>query len=135
MRHPRDSRGFTLVELLIALTVFAIGLLALASMQITAIRANSSANRLTHEAAMAQGIMEQIRAWRPDDVRLASDATDQDWTFANGTTTYNEPHTADLTAVYTVATDTPVSDVSQVTVTVQSPEGQVTLTEYKKTVN
>jgi len=130
MAAGSDNRGFTLIEILVALTIFAIALLALAGMQFTAIRANSSANRLTQETAMAHGIMEQIRSWRPDDGRLSSDATDEDWVFKDGTTTRDG-----MTAVYSVAVDTPVGGVAQVTVDVTGAQSRtITLTEFKKTI-
>jgi type IV pilus assembly protein PilV len=43
----RNDPGFTLIEVLGALTIFAIGILAVASMQISAINGNATANRLT----------------------------------------------------------------------------------------
>ena len=43
----KKQDGFTLIEVLIALTIFAVGLLAIAAMQTSAIRMNSSGNRLT----------------------------------------------------------------------------------------
>ncbi len=43
----KKQDGFTLIEVLIALTIFAVGLLAIAAMQTSAIRMNSTGNRLT----------------------------------------------------------------------------------------
>ena len=130
MTAPMDNRGFTLVELLIALTIFAIGLLALAGMQLTAIQANSSSDRLSLETAAAQGIMEEIRSWRPNDGRLEANHSNLDWTFPDNSTVRDG-----MTAKYSITTSNPVTDVATVSVTVTGPTGgQVTLTEYKKTV-
>jgi len=43
----KTQDGFTLIEVLIAVTIFAVGLLAIAAMQTTAIRMNSTGGRLT----------------------------------------------------------------------------------------
>jgi type IV pilus assembly protein PilV len=43
----KQQDGFTLIEVLIALTIFAVGLLAIAAMQTSAIRMNATGNRLT----------------------------------------------------------------------------------------
>ena len=41
----RCNQGFTLIEVLIALAIFAVGFLALSSMQITAINTNANSRR------------------------------------------------------------------------------------------
>lgn len=55
-----EQKGFSLVELLIAITIFAVGLLSVAGMQVTALRGNSTANTITVNAAIASGIMEKL---------------------------------------------------------------------------
>jgi len=54
--------GFSLIEVLVALTIFAIGLLALASMQMTAINGNAISQRLTTETSVAEGVMEWLQS-------------------------------------------------------------------------
>ena len=62
MTHRIDDRGFTFVELLIVIAVFSIGILAVASMQVTSINANASA-RLSGEAtALAANQIEALMA-------------------------------------------------------------------------
>lgn len=77
----QNQQGFTLLELLIAISIFAVGLLSIASMQITAIRTNSSANTLTAGSALAAGILEEILAWPADEGVLASDSSNNAWNF------------------------------------------------------
>ena len=52
--------GFSLVELLIAILILAIGLLGLAELQITATKANSQSETLLAASAIAQQVIEEI---------------------------------------------------------------------------
>lgn len=56
------NNGFTLVELMIAIVVLSIGLLASASMQISAVHMNSSASALTEATNIAQCRLEEVMA-------------------------------------------------------------------------
>jgi type IV pilus assembly protein PilV len=56
------ENGFTLIELMIAIVVLSIGLLASVSMQISAINMNSSANALTEATNIARCRLEEAMA-------------------------------------------------------------------------
>lgn len=56
----RDN-GFTLIEVLIAVVLVAIGLLAVAGLQTTAIRGNSFARQTTLATQLAEEMVERIR--------------------------------------------------------------------------
>lgn len=62
-----NQSGFSLVELLIAVLILAVGLLGLAELQISAIRANSQSATSTAAAALAQKIVERVAAMDADD--------------------------------------------------------------------
>jgi type IV pilus assembly protein PilV len=57
-----QARGFTLLEVLVAISVFAMGLLAVATMQLTAIGGNRSGNRLTAATFLAEAQLETLKA-------------------------------------------------------------------------
>jgi type IV pilus assembly protein PilV len=59
-RATANQKGFSLVELLIAVTLLSIGLLAAASMQGTALTQNVRANRHTVATAVAEQVMEDL---------------------------------------------------------------------------
>lgn len=69
-RTIKKQKGFTLLELLIAMMLLAIGLLATASMQGTAIHANSLSNRLSVATTLAQQVAEEITSLSKTDTLL-----------------------------------------------------------------
>jgi prepilin-type N-terminal cleavage/methylation domain-containing protein len=62
------EKGFTLVEVLIAVMVLAIAFLAMYQMQAMAVRGNETANQVTIATMLAQDKMEEIRNTNYDDV-------------------------------------------------------------------
>ena len=56
-----DGNGFTLIEILIAMTVAATGLLSLAFMQCIAIKDNTLSGRFTQATFLAQNILECVK--------------------------------------------------------------------------
>jgi prepilin-type N-terminal cleavage/methylation domain-containing protein len=73
-RPRRASGGFTLIEVTIALGVFAVGMLALAAMQLQAMRSGSSGRHATHAAAIAQSQMERLQRLRWTDLATTGGA-------------------------------------------------------------
>jgi type IV pilus assembly protein PilV len=58
----KNEDGYTLIEVLIALTIFAVGLLAVAGMQTSAIRMNSTAGNLTNLSTWGMNKIEELIA-------------------------------------------------------------------------
>lgn len=65
-----DDRGFTLLEVLFALGIFAIGILAVAGMQIRAVNLNTTARMQTEATVVAADWMERLAGLSFDDARL-----------------------------------------------------------------
>lgn len=135
--HFDNNQGFSLIELLIALTIFAIGLLALAGMQVTAIRGNSTAHSLTTVTDLSDGLIEQLWARSGDDPLLSMAVNDvawpenfqlpdtpAQWELAGGGT---------LSATYTIVPNQPIAGVSQISVVVASNTRTLTKTAMKRT--
>jgi len=66
----QDEKGLTLLEVLVAMVVLSLGLLALTKMQITAIQVNAASGRLTQGTAFAQDKLEQLMALPYTDPQL-----------------------------------------------------------------
>jgi type IV pilus assembly protein PilV len=58
-----NQHGFTLVELVIAISLMAIGVFAVIGVQIVALQSNSIANQLSVANTLAQDALEDILSW------------------------------------------------------------------------
>jgi len=56
----RSTRGFTLIEVMIAMVILAVGLLALMAMQIVSIKANAFSSEMTYSTMLAQQQLETL---------------------------------------------------------------------------
>lgn len=68
-----DDRGFTLVEAIIAVAVFSIGILSVYLVQTTAVRGNSTASGISTASSWAADRIEKIIALEYDDGAIADD--------------------------------------------------------------
>ncbi len=91
--NEKQSReaGFTLLEVIIAISILTVGLLAVATMQTAAIRGNDAAYRITESATWAQDRLEFLMALPYDNSALdnGTGKTDPMTTPANYTITYD----------------------------------------------
>lgn len=78
------QNGFTLIEILIAITVFAIGMMAVALMQSSAIKGNYASSGMTEAVTLAQDRLDLLMALDP-----SSDPELQD---TNGNGTNQDPN-------------------------------------------
>ena len=130
IKKSQKDQGFTLIEVLIAITIFAVGLLAVATMQISAIRVNSTAGQITTRMTWAQDKLEELMALPYSDPWI-EDLGDP----PSGTDTAGNAHqetTSDgHTISWTVKDDTPISSTKLITVKVTG-RGKVTQVSYVK---
>ena len=68
MKRRQSQRGFTLLELMLTLTVTTIGLIGLLSLHLSIARGNDAANRSAEASQIANGTIEQLRAARIPDM-------------------------------------------------------------------
>lgn len=72
-QRPRGNQGYTLIEVLIAMAVFAIGILAIFSLQVTSTSSNALARGLTENYTAAMDKTEELLALPYDDADLDPD--------------------------------------------------------------
>ena len=137
-----NEKGFTLLEILIAMTILSVGLLALAEMTVYVIRSNTAGNKITGATVLAQDKLEKLRNLSYTDAQLDdadSDNTDYDTNIHSTPALFTSPDHIDdgsggsitggsvtignsLQMVWNVAADmagnTPVTGVKTVTVIV-----------------
>ena len=77
--HKLKEEGYSLVEVLIAITVLAFGLMAVATMQVTAIKTNATASGISQGVTLAQAKAEELMNLSYSDlVDATGDGTDED---------------------------------------------------------
>lgn len=103
----RKDEGFTLIEVLIAISIFAVGLLAIAAMQTSAIRVNSSAAQLTELNTWGIDKLEQLMALPYTDPQLQAAGSPFQETTSDG---YN--------VTWNVINDSPVPNSTLIRITV-----------------
>jgi len=139
-----NMRGFSLLELLIAITLLAIGLLAAATMQGIAMNANSSANRISTATMVGQQVAEDLCSLKITDTLLHTAVTNATYNrlFDQATNSSTAaavliPGAGTFSAQYDIAPNTPMTGTTQITVRVYykgSTTPIVTCSTYKRVV-
>lgn len=117
IRKPKKDQGFTLIEILIALTIFSVGMLAVGAMQVSSIKVNSTANKITKRMTRAQDKLEELMSLPYNDPWL-QDLGDPPSGLDSAGNIHEETTSDGYTISWTVTNDSPVSNAKLVTVTV-----------------
>ena len=112
MKMLNSDSGVTLIEILIAVTILAIGLLGVAGLQVTAIKGNSHGNTISQATAIAEEQVETIRNMDYSEV-----------TFDPNPLIENNIDGTIYTRTTEVEDNTPLTDLKRVTVTVSWSAG------------
>ncbi len=74
--NPLYKYGFTLIEVMIAISILSMGILAVTNMQTTSIRISASSSKLTTALMITQSLAEELMSLKFDDTKL-SDLTEE----------------------------------------------------------
>ena len=106
-RFEKSEQGFTLIEVLIAMSIFAVGILAVATMQISFVQGNASSRRYTEASILAGDRAEQLMALSYDDPDLDP---------------AGNPHQEDggnnYTVMWTIVEDIPLTNTKTISIAV-----------------
>lgn len=72
MKILKSEEGFSLLEVLIAITILTVALLGLGLMQVTAISANRNSHQFGQASAFAEQVLEQMKASPFDSIQTSS---------------------------------------------------------------
>ena len=111
IREKRGQQGFTLIEVLMAMAIFSVGILAVGAMQITSTNSNASARIHTEEYTWVVDQIERMTALDYEHNELDPGYHPP---VAQG------PYTVD----WTVVDNTPVTGAKRITVTADGPHRQ-----------
>jgi len=136
----KEQKGFTIVEVMIALAIFSIGYLAYSGLQITATKANTKARWLTQAVTCATDKIEQLLDLPYTHADLTAGthtlAEDADGIDNNSDGRIDEPaETGPLSFTWTVTDDAPIANVKTININItwSNPYGQNTMDlEYYK---
>ena len=120
LRLQSKREGFTLIEVMIALVILAVGILALATMQIVSIRTNAFSTDMSYATMLAQTQFEQFRNMDYDSIPPTGTTV-----IPTSETPKGIPYTIDLT----VNDDQPATDMKTIELEVQwqgAPAGSAT---------
>jgi type IV pilus assembly protein PilV len=106
----RNEDGFTLVELMITLVILSIGLVALAGLQISAIKGNTFSKRMTAAVSIANQKLEQLK-----DTAYANIVSESSTQVTQSNMTFYRQ--------VTVTNNTPLANTKTVNVTVTWSDG------------
>ena len=130
IKKSQKDHGFTLIEVLIAISIFAVGLLAVATMQLSAIRVNSTAGQITTRMTWAQDKLEELMALPYSDPWIEDLGDPPSGTDSAGNA-HQETTSDGYIISWTVTNNTPISSTKLITVAVTG-RGKVTQVSYVK---
>ncbi len=116
-----NNGGFTLIEMLIAFFILAVGLTALISMQGTGLKANTVSNRISVSSMLAEQIMEDIvsRGVTTGAIDLRTSVSNVSYVDpVTSSATINVNGAGSFNATYSITPNQPISGTSEIQVTV-----------------
>jgi len=124
MNKFKKNQGYTLVEVLIAMAIFALGFLSLATIQIKSIRQNASAQMYTEATTMATESMERLISLPYDHLDLDQNANPHSMTTGGYTVMWNVQADNPVTATKTIVMNVTGANPYAKPITISFVKGQ-----------
>lgn len=129
------DKGFTLLELLIAMSILSIGLLGLATMLSSGIGTDRFAHMVAVEGSISSSVVEEITSRGGSDPIFLTAVSGAVYDLDPATSaTTRVVNGRNYSASYSVSPDTPVAGMSTVVVNVTSGTRTVSMTAFKSTI-
>jgi len=124
MNNFKKNQGYTLVEVLIAMAIFALGFLSLATIQIKSIRQNASAQMYTEATTMATESMERLISLPYDHLDLDQNANPHSMNTGGYTIMWNVQADNPVTATKTIVMNVTGANPYAKPITIRFVKGQ-----------
>lgn len=124
MNEFKKNQGYTLVEVLIAMAIFALGFLSLATIQIKSIRQNASAQMYTEATTIAAESMERLISLPYDHLDLDQNANPHSMTTGGYTIMWNVQADNPVTATKTIVMNVTGANPYAKPITISFVKGQ-----------
>lgn len=116
--------GFTIVEVLIAISILTVGMLATASMQISAIRGNDLSGSTTEAVNLAQQQLETIINMNYNNPAIADSQTGNNADLSSITIVDSQQASGKYTIITNVADNAPITNTKTIVVIVTWENGR-----------
>ena len=140
-----DQKGFTVIEVMIAVAILAVGILGVASMQMNAIRSNKLSDDITCALTLSEDKMEELLGLDYNNPELEDTVTENDADLSRTDAGYIDKEELNIDEagkagaghfrrVWNIADDIPIENNKTITVIVlwDNGEHQVSLTSIKR---
>jgi type IV pilus assembly protein PilV len=144
IRIVNEQKGFTILEVLVAISILTVGLLAVATMQVSAVRGNNLSSNVTVALALAEDKMEYLLVSDYNDPSLQDNIAGNNTnlsTITSGNVDYEElniDETGDVGGkyrrVWNIANNSPITNNKTITVIVtwNQNKQKVSITSIKR---
>ena len=122
--HQPSEEGFSLIEVLLAITILTLGMLGSGLLSLGVMRANKVSSNVTVAAALAQDAMEAARSTGYSGLPSASATATEEYDSIVSSVNGNSADYSDYKRVTAVLCDTPAVDMKTVTISVYRRTGQ-----------
>lgn len=135
-KGDKRESGFTLLELLVAISILSFGLLATATMLTTSMGSGRLAHRISVESDVAYSVLDEFLARSEDDATFDSAVSNITYDLdKSSAATTRDVQGITYSATYSITPDNPVTGVARIDITLNGTGGRtLSLSSLKRTI-